>query len=137
MNNYFIKEISVLGNITAGNNVVPFIPRGNKKIHIPVKASQSKFDIYSYEVTGDSLIGDDIKDGAYLSFRDCSIYEVRPEKIYIVFIVTTGELIARHVLISDEGITLRGSNPDYADRTFDPDEIEIRGLVLYYTYDAP
>lgn len=129
-----IREVAVVGEIAAGN-VVPLIPRGNKKIHIPVKERHYNVQLDSYEVRGESLSGLNITDGCYLTFRPCNFYEVKPGKVYIVYIVSTGELIARCVKLNGDTITLQGANPDYPDRTFEPEEIEIRGLVLYCTFD--
>lgn len=138
MDKIHIKEISVLGEIAAGNSVVPFVPRGNKTINIPVRENHYDLQLDSLEVRGDSLSGSGIRDGCFLTFRPCSVWEIRPEKVYVVYIETTGELIARHVRINDdETITLVPANPDFVEKTYDFEEIEIRGLVLYYTYDAP
>jgi SOS-response transcriptional repressor LexA len=128
----------VLGEIAAGNKVVPFVPRGKKTITVPVEATYSNYQLNSLEIRGDSMKGERILGGDYVTFRPCAIWEVYPEKIYVVYIHNTSELIVRKVKYNmDDTVTLRAANPDYPDRTFDAADIEIRGLILKITFDAP
>ena len=124
-------EAASLGQIGAGK-IVPFTPRDQRK-WIPVPKGARAFDQFSeYEVCGDSLTGLNIHDGDLLTCRkNFELSEVRPNKICIVRLLTTGEQIAKLVRLNCDGtVTLSGANPRFEPQTYFADEIEILAMVV-------
>lgn len=128
-----LRTINVLSQVGAGK-VVPFTSKANLKIQVPL---QEQTNIYAVEVCGDSLMDKNIHDGDFLIFRtEFQLSEITPEKVCIVYLHTTGELIARCVRFHPEGIvTLCAANPAYPNKSYFADEIEIRGLVFRVCFD--
>lgn len=131
LSNYKILEVELIGQVTAGYNVVPFIPRG-KKIKIPLPAHTQASETKAMTVIGDSLADLNIHDGDDLVFKTrFHISEITPDKVCVVYIHSTGDLIARKVSFNNDGtVTLKAANAAYSDKTYDDDDIEIRGLAF-------
>lgn len=127
---FIVADVPLYGECGAGS-VVQFVPReGSLSVAIPHAMRES--EIGSVIVRGCSLEDEGIYDGDILIFnkrftrRECMF-----ETICIVFILATGELVAKKLLFAGDGmITLRASGGDIKDMVFQGEDIEIRGVVF-------
>lgn len=131
-------EAARLGQIGAGK-VVPFPQQiedesdDDNKIWIPLPKGARTFDKFAeYEVCGDSLQEIGIKHGYKLTCRtNFELWEVKPDKVCIVYINSTNEKTAKMVRLNNDGtVTLCGANAKYKPKTYFADEIEILALVI-------
>lgn len=118
------------GEVGAGQ-VVPFVPR-HETVPVVVPTSMKDDDIGTVTVRGCSLEDEGIDDGDTLLFtrkftkRDCMF-----EAICIVFIIATGELVAKKLRFAGDGmITLRASGGGIKDLHYSGEDIEIRGVAF-------
>lgn len=125
-----MRRVPLLGEVGAGS-VVQFTPR-NELIPVAVPSNIRDEDVGTLVVRGCSLEDEGVFDGDYLIFnrrftkRDCMF-----ETICVVFIVSTGELVAKKLLFGGNGsITLRASGGGIADMNFSGEDIEIKGVVF-------
>ena len=133
-------EIPDYGEIGAGT-VVPF-PKEEKevkKIKIPVPSNVQNGDIlFSHSVSGDSLNDfsnpdKSIRNGDSLICKaNVVLSEIKPDKVCIVFIHQTCEKLAKQIILDGDFVTLRSPNPNYPDRRFPADVVEVKGLVIGY-----
>lgn len=133
LTNHRMEDIEILGEVSAGHNVVPFYPQGKKRIlKLPLSAHTQPSETKAIKVVGDSLNQLNVNDGDDLVFStQFFINEITPDKVCVVYIHSTGELIARKVIFNENGtVTLRAANPSYSDKIYEQDEVEIRGLVF-------
>jgi repressor LexA len=77
-------------------------------------------------VRGDSMEGDGILDGDLVLLRP--ELSPRPGEIAAVLIGDNHETTLKHVHVEGETLTLRASNPRYADRTVPADSVRIAGV---------
>jgi SOS-response transcriptional repressor LexA len=120
------------GQVGAGT-VVDFIERGRVSIIRPRRAKTSD-DIVSVTVSGDSLIDDHIYDGDRLTLRlNFEMSEVKDGRL-VVAKLPCGSLTVKHIHFVDDGsdmkVLLKPANPTYPELEYDPDEVEIKALVL-------
>lgn len=116
---------------------MPFIPRGKKKmVQVALPETKKTYKHKAFEVCGDSLTGARIQNGDYLTYRKCEKWEIQPGKLFIIYIISTSDLIPRYIKINpDESVTLQAANPAYQDRTYEPHEIEVRGICVGCTFN--
>ena len=124
--------VSDYGQVGAGT-VVDFMPRGKVSIFRPRRAKTTD-DIVSVTVSGDSLIEDHILDGDRLTLRlNFEMSEVRNGRLVVVGL-PCGGLTVKHFYLVDDGhnikVILKAANPAHADLVFDPDEVEVKALVM-------
>lgn len=128
-----VADVHDYGQIGAGT-VIPFVPREATRTVVIPKGLAKPSEVGTMTVSGDSLSGDGINDGDILVFRmNHNTRQIKPESICVVKIHTTEELAAKHVLRHVDGprrIALRSTHPDYPDRHFDEQDVEILGLVF-------
>jgi SOS-response transcriptional repressor LexA len=123
-----IMEVLNLGEVGAGR-VVPFIPR-NDLVSVVVPQGTQAEDVGVVVARGISLTKLGIYDGDKLLFRlRFSSQEITPKTICIVFIHSTGELVAKRIIRGANTLVLRASGGDIPDREVSPDDVEIRGIV--------
>lgn len=120
------------GQVGAGT-VVEFIPRGKTSIIRPQRAKIGD-DIVSVTVCGDSLTGDHIFDGDRLTLRlNFEMAEVRNGRLAVIKL-PCGALTVKYFFLEDDGrrlkVILKAANPAYSDQEFEPEEIEIKALVM-------
>ena len=129
-------EVPDLGEVGAGT-VVPFEPRSDRKTRIirPPGTTDSD-EIYTHTVSGDSLYNPTNRDislnngDTMICKGNFELSEVTPNKICIVFIQTTCERIAKKVTYRNGKVILSASNPDYKDRIYPANDVEIKGIVI-------
>ncbi len=126
-------EVTHIGQIGAGK-VVEFLPQKTKRtVVVPITFSYPSASLLSIGVVGNSLSGDGISDGDFLIYRtQFERWEVKPDKICIVYLSLTADLIARHVIYKNGAIVLRSSSPLYPDAFYGASDIEIHGLVVFH-----
>lgn len=138
VSNIILTEVNLIGEVAAGK-IVPFVPRNllKKRLNVPLPAHVRPETVEALEIKGDSLAGIGIYDGMYLIFRTVfERFEVTPDRICIVRILTTDELIARRVRYhADRLVTLRPANPNYPDTHYFEDEIQVIGLGIMCAFD--
>lgn len=126
--NFITMNVKNLGEVGAGR-VVPFIAKSDL-VPVVVPEGTRAADVGSVTVRGISLTRLGIYDGDRLIFRlRFSWREITPKTICIVFIHSTGELIAKRIVRGANMLILRASGGDIPDREVNPDDVEIRGIV--------
>jgi len=120
------------GQVGAGS-VVDFLPRGRASVIRP-RRGKSTDEFVTVTVSGDSLIDDRIYDGDRLTLRlNFEMAEVRNGRLVVVKL-PCGALTVKHFYLVDDGtrpkVILRAANPQYLDHEYDPDEIEVKALVI-------
>jgi SOS-response transcriptional repressor LexA len=131
-----IKFVPHLGQVGCGravealDNVYPFIPRDELiavalPSHIP--ASQSGV----FEISGLSLSDFGLFEGdELLVTKAFDKRDIDENTICVVYIHSTGELVAKRIERGANTVTLRASGGGFADKEYAIDEIEIRYIVL-------
>ncbi len=124
------------GVLDGAGTVVDFIPRG-KSISIPRPSNTSEADaLFSHSVCGDSLYNPIDRDKSVgngdtlICKANFEVWEVKPEKICIVFIAPTCERLAKKIIVEGDRVLLRSPNPFYADRNFHINDIEVKGIAV-------
>lgn len=129
-----LVEIPYYGEIGAGS-VVPFIPRhATESVFIP-DDGMNIGSIAAVTIRGISLESEYIFDGDLLIFsKDFHRRDITPHTVCVVYIIPTGELVAKKVLFDHAGmITLRASGGDIKDLHFAMEDIEIKGIAIGFT----
>src|SRR5690606_1261212 len=79
-------------------------------------------------IRGDSLVGAGLLDGDIAICRKIfKRSDIKRDTICVVYILATGELVAKRVVFREGRVVLISANSNNAERYFDPEEIEIRG----------
>lgn len=127
---YEIRYIESFGDVGAGT-VVPFTPK-NDMIPVAIPAGGPSDDkLGTMVVRGRSLEDEGIYDGDVLICRrDFVKRDVKPDTICVVFIRSTGDLVAKKVIEEYGKITLRSSGGGIKDAYYEKDDIEVRGIVF-------
>lgn len=123
--------IPTIGSVGAGK-VVPMFPH-KQTLELPahITTTGRRIKSVAYLITGDSLIGSGVRDGDNLvCIDDFSLSDVKPYKVCVVEIISTGELLAKHVIFQKNAVILRSSNPKYADQTYGIDDIAVRHISV-------
>lgn len=129
-----IIDIPDYGEIGCGT-VVPF-SNEKKTLKISVPSNAYSDDIlFAHTVSGDSLNNTDpdknICNGDSLICKaNCAIRDITPDKICIVFVQQTCEKLAKKVIPDGDTVILRSTNPQFADRRFPIEMVEIQGIVV-------
>jgi SOS-response transcriptional repressor LexA len=119
------------GDVGAGK-VVPFIPRSELvPVVVPENIAKASPDLGIVTVCGVSLEDLGIYSGDSLIIkRKFSWREITPERVCIVLIHATGELVAKRIVREANTVTLRSSGGGVRDLEYAPDEIEVRAIVI-------
>lgn len=119
-----------VGQIGAGR-AVNFLPQAKQVWVTRPAAARANDKLVRVQVSGDSLIGDEIRDGDYIICRtNFDFIELRAGQI-VVALLPSGELTLKKFYLNLNGtVTLRAANPLYPDQTFGTDEIEIHAVAL-------
>ena len=128
-----ILETYCIGEIAAGNKVVPFTPRRQPvTIVLPENLVCKDEDILVLRIVGDSMKDARLCDGDFLICRQkFEVSEIKPDTICAVFISSRNEIVAKRVRVNDdETVTLLPANCDYQESTYFTDEIEIHGIAI-------
>lgn len=127
---YEIRNVLNYGQCGTGK-VVDFIPR-EKRIPVAVSSRLPDDDsIGTVTACGPSLSDLGIYDGDALIFtRKFNRQSITVNTICIVYIITTGELVAKRIRHSERGVTLLSSGGGAANRFFEHDAIEVRAVVI-------
>jgi len=125
------------GQIGAGT-VVPFTPKG-KKICIPRPSNTTDSDeLFSRSVSGDSLYDPNDREKSVghgdtlICKANFDSWDVKPDKICIVFIQPTCEELAKKIIVENDRVFLRSPNPRYQDRNFHINDIVIKGIAISF-----
>lgn len=130
---YDIRDVTHWGEVGAGR-VIDFIPKGESILAAVPSRYPADDHVGALTVRGVSLEDLGIWDGdRLLCRRNVTRKDVTPETVCIVFIHTTGELVAKKVLYGNNGmVTLRASGGGIKDVYFPENDIEIRGIVFSF-----
>lgn len=125
---YELLDPDILSEIGAGK-VVDFVPRNGDKIPVLVPKGTPREMVGLLAVSGDSLTGDGIYDGDVLAFRrNFKLKDVGPDTICAVLIQSTGDVIAKKVMIDHNSIVLRSSGGKHPDKHYEPGDLQIQGI---------
>lgn len=121
-------QVAHLGSIDCGQ-VLPFFPKSElSTVCIPTDVAAQ--EVFTVDVRGISLSDLGIYDGdRLLCRRRFSIHKITEKTICIVYIHSTGELVAKRIVREANSLILRASGGGIPDREVYPDDIEIRGIV--------
>jgi SOS-response transcriptional repressor LexA len=118
------------GEVGAGN-VVPFNPRDELLPVLAPSVYNGTDVIGALAVSGRSLENEGIKDGDILICRrNITNKDVTHDTICIIYIRPTGELLAKKVVSSNGMVTLRSCGGEVKDKHYQPDDIEVRAIVI-------
>jgi SOS-response transcriptional repressor LexA len=119
------------GEVGAGS-VVPFIPRSElAPVVVPENLANSADRLGIVTVSGVSLEDLGIYTGDVLIIKHTFTWrEITPDRVCIVYVHATGELVAKKVVRSANTLILRASGGGIRDLEYAPDEIEIRAIVV-------
>lgn len=125
-----MRLVPIHAEVAAGS-VVPFTPRTDM---LPVALPVGYGEVGALEIRGISLEDDGIFDGDIVIYRKHFTHrEIKSDTVCIVFIESTGELVAKKVLRNHEGmITLRSSGGGLKDVHHEQESIEVRGIVIWF-----
>jgi SOS-response transcriptional repressor LexA len=83
------------------------------------------------EVSGESLRDYRIHDRDILVYKkNVTNRDLKPESICVVYIIATGEMLAKKVRYSEGRVALIAGAEGYKPLYYEPDQIEIRGIVF-------
>jgi|GEM_PF-2721616 len=124
-----LSAVPLYGEVGAGK-VVDFIPR-NKTVTVALPSTIKDEEVGMLIVRGCSLEDEGIYDGDRLIFtKRFTKRDVMFKAICVVFIIATGELVAKKLLFGRDGhVTLRASGGGIKDLSYHADDIEIKGIV--------
>lgn len=123
------------GEVGAGKSVIPF--PNSDKVFIPRPEGFRAGDkLIRITVSGDSLKGDGINTGDYLTCRQNFDFAELQDGSLVVVNLPGNDLLIRHIYINDDAVTLKASNPEYEDKNYRLSEIEIHALVLEHIRNA-
>lgn len=84
-------------------------------------------------IRGDSLVGAGLLNGDTAICRKVfRRADIKPNTICVVYIIATGELVAKRLRFSEGRVILCSVSAEHADRYFQPDEVDIRGIIIGY-----
>ena len=115
-------EIPLLGKITAGNP----IERVEDDERIKVPANMVRKDTYALQVSGHSMIDDNIQDG------DVIIVEKRlsaENGQSVVALINNEQVTLKKFYIEADGIRLQPANPDMEAILLKNEEVQVLGVV--------
>lgn len=122
--------VKILGNIRAGQ---PLFTREHIKGEILMsnKTLTSGYQHFILEVTGDSMVGDNIKEGDMILIRVQNYIDYEGQ---IAAVVIGEESCLKHVYTTEnkDYIILRSSNEKYQDIVSSPNQIHINGVLAGY-----
>lgn len=137
-----IKYVPHLGEVGCGtaveayDNVFPFIPKDELcPVALPVGVNAQNIGMVT--VRGPSLSDFGIWDGDELVIRTKFAWrEIDEDRICIVFIHATQELVAKRIVKGANTITLKASGGGVRDMEYSMDEVEIRAIVIKVQFDV-
>ena len=123
-----LVRIPVLGSIPAGYPMLQEQERAGfvllPRTEIPNGLDTTK--LYVLRITGNSLLGDGIEDG------DLALVQSEPQyindKIYVVRLMETNEVVARHVIWRNDHVVLYSSASGY--KEIKATDVEIQGKII-------
>lgn len=115
------------GQVGAGT-AVPFIPRGEVLLLLPIKYQNPIYSIY--QTCGDSFIGEGILDGDLLVCREkFETEEVKDKRLVIVKDPFQDLMLKRIYFLPDLRVKLCSANRKYKPQFYDLELIEVVALV--------
>ena len=133
-NKYVICELENEGFVAAGR-VVPFPAQVQQPATLALSPAQAALAseglIKTMTINGDSLEGIGIFDGDSVIVKKAfSKREIGSNTICIVYIPANGEVCAKRVKFGEGRIRLESCNRDVPPMYFEPNDVEIRGVVI-------
>ena len=121
------KGLPILGGITAGGLVEPFI---NQKERLDLSDLSAKSDYYVLRVTGDSMIEDSIIEGDLVVMREVSsIDEAKSSDIVAARVPGQGTTLKRFYRKANK-VTLQPANAKYEPIEVDVNSLELQGILV-------
>lgn len=118
---------------SAKNNVVPFVPR-NESVTIPIPAHLKESEVGAVICSGNSLEAEGIVEGDILLFNKNVTASQALHHVCVVFIISTGETLAKKVVLMPDGkAALRASSDSVPDIIVDREDVEVKGMILGFT----
>lgn len=127
---YEVSHVNDFGEVGCGRAVIPF-PSKEVPVVLPINADPAHFGVMT--VRGPSLTDDGIYDGDRIVI--CTRFNKRDitrENICVVFIHSTGELVAKKLINHGHMVCLRSSGGGIEDKFYHWDDIEIRGVAVSF-----
>lgn len=128
--NIILMQVDTINPVNAGK-LCHFPTKLDQKITVAVPLTINPKQIIPLWVTGNSLSGDGLDDGdILLVVTNFDLRDITEKTICAVFLIPTGELLAKRVRVNSDGtVSLLSSNPDYPERRVPSEDVEIRGIA--------
>ncbi|MEM9091137.1 MAG: S24 family peptidase, partial [Cyanobacteria bacterium P01_F01_bin.53] len=131
------KGLPVLGEIAAGHFHQPFTDEIDE--YLDISYSGRKNSDYVLRISGKSMIGAGIPDGAYVGIRPVpKDYHPRPGEIVAVWVDGEGATL-KHYYQKDSTVVLEAANPDYKPIILDltTTEVTVQGTHIFTHWQTP
>ena len=117
-------ELPLLGVVAAGAPIEAIV--GNETIEVP-ESLVGKRDTYVLRVRGDSMIDEQIRDGDFVIVED----RKTADNGEMVIALVGGQDVTLKKFYRDNGkIRLQPANPSMQPMLFDPDNVQVQGVVI-------
>ncbi len=120
------KELPFLGRIAAGNPIEA-ITGSFEQISVPNYLINNKYDHFTLEVTGDSMIDAGIYDGDIVIIRRT---EIANSGDIVVALIDQNEVTLKRFRSFKNSIALEPANKNYKIRIFGEDRVKIQGKLV-------
>ncbi|MEO0456830.1 MAG: S24 family peptidase [Cyanobacteria bacterium P01_A01_bin.114] len=129
------QGLPIRGEISAGYCHDPFTrdPVAEDNDYLNIEYSGRKPSDYVLKISGDSMIGAGIPDGAYVGMRSVADgYKPRPGEIVAVWVEGQGTTL-KHFFQKDAVVVLEAANPKYEPMIFDLEacQLKVQGTHIF------
>jgi repressor LexA len=119
-------SVPLVGKIAAGVPIAA-LEQSGPRISIP-DGMIGRGDHFALEVEGESMVGAGILDGDIAVIREANT--ARNNQIVVAYVVDNEEATLKRLYKTANGVELIAENPDFPDRTYGPDQVEVQGILV-------
>lgn len=119
------KSVPFYGDVAAG---LPLLAESNATpIELPHAIHRNKTDLFALRVKGDSMAEDSILDGDLVVLQRRGEYRNGDR---IVALIDKEEATLKELRRNKDGVWLIPHNPDFAPKCYQPDRVDIQGVLV-------